>query len=62
MRVVDWNEELAADGTQSRIGDAVRNILTDHDPSTLAGTSSFLTDEQWWCGCWSCHCGRQMAK
>ena len=37
MRVVDWNEELAADGTQSRIGDAVRNILTDHDPSTLAG-------------------------
>ncbi|MDB4664508.1 VWA domain-containing protein [bacterium] len=37
MRVVDWGEELAASGTQSRIGDAVRNILTDHDPSTLAG-------------------------
>ncbi|MDA7878457.1 VWA domain-containing protein, partial [bacterium] len=37
MRVVDWGEELAANGTQSRIGDAVRNILTDHDPATLAG-------------------------
>ncbi len=37
MRVVDWGDELAATGTQSRIGDAVRNILTDHDPATLAG-------------------------
>ena len=36
-RVVDWGEELAASGAQSRIGDAVRNILTDHDPATLAG-------------------------
>ena len=37
MRVVDWGDELAAIGSQSRIGDAVRNVLTDHDPSTLAG-------------------------
>lgn len=37
MRVVDWGDELAATGSQSRIGDAVRNILTDHDPATLAG-------------------------
>jgi hypothetical protein len=37
MRVVDWGDELAATGSQSRIGDAVRNVLTDHDPSTLAG-------------------------
>ncbi len=37
VRAVDWGEELAASGNQSRIGDAVRNILTDHDPATLAG-------------------------
>lgn len=37
MRIVDWGDELVATGSQSRIGDAVRNILTDHDPSTLAG-------------------------
>lgn len=37
MRAVDWGDELAATGSESRIGDAVQNILTDHDPSTLAG-------------------------
>ncbi len=37
IRVVDWGEELAASGSQSRIGDAIRNVLLDHDPSTLAG-------------------------
>ena len=37
IRVVDWGEELAASGSQSRIGDAVRNVLADHDPATLAG-------------------------
>ena len=44
-RAVDWGDELAAVGSQSRIGDAVRNVLTDHDPSTLAGIV-LITDGQ----------------
>ncbi len=45
IRVTDWGEEIAAAATQSRIGDAIRNVLTDHDPSTLAGIV-LLTDGQ----------------
>lgn len=37
IRVTDWEDQIAASGTQSRIGDAIRNVLADHDPSTLAG-------------------------
>lgn len=37
MKVIPWSQELAAAGSQSRIGDAIRNVLADHDPSTLAG-------------------------
>ncbi len=37
MRVTDWSQEIAAAATQSRIGDAIRNVLADHDPATLAG-------------------------
>jgi len=37
VRVVDWSQAIAAVGTESRIGDAIRNVLADHDPSTLAG-------------------------
>ena len=36
-RVTDWSDRLAAAGTESRIGDAIRGVLVDHDPSTLAG-------------------------
>ncbi|MCG8651945.1 MAG: VWA domain-containing protein, partial [Pirellulales bacterium] len=32
-----WSDLIAAAGAQSRIGDAIRGVLTDHDPSTLAG-------------------------
>lgn len=44
-RVTDWAEALAASGSESRIGDAIRGVLTDHDPSTLAGIV-LLTDGQ----------------
>ncbi len=37
IRVTDWGEAIAAAASQSRIGDAIRNVLTDHDPATLAG-------------------------
>ncbi|MGI9471274.1 MAG: VWA domain-containing protein [Rubripirellula sp.] len=37
IRVVDWGDEIAASAAQSRIGDAIRNVLADHDPATLAG-------------------------
>ncbi len=43
--VTDWELAIAASGGQSRIGDAVRNVLTDHDLSTLAGIV-LLTDGQ----------------
>lgn len=45
QRVEDWAEVLAATGQESRIGDAIRSVLTDHDPSTLAGIV-LLTDGQ----------------
>ncbi|MGB7346643.1 MAG: VWA domain-containing protein [Pirellulaceae bacterium] len=45
IRVTDWNDEVAAAGAQSRIGDAVRSVLGAHDPSTLAGIV-LLTDGQ----------------
>ena len=45
LRVGDWSEALAAAGTQSRIGDAIRSVLVDHDPTTLAGIV-VLTDGQ----------------
>ena len=62
MRVVDWNEELAADGTQSRIGDAVRNILTDHDPSTLAGIVLISDGQNNGGADVGRHCGRQTQR
>jgi hypothetical protein len=37
IKVLDWNEAIAASAAQSRIGDAVANILATHDPTTLAG-------------------------
>ncbi|QDT12990.1 VWA domain-containing protein [Planctomycetes bacterium K23_9] len=45
IRVTDWDDEIAAAGAQSRVGDAVRSVLGDHDPSTLAGIV-LLTDGQ----------------
>jgi len=36
-RISDWDTTLAAAGTESRIGDAVRGVLQRHDPATLAG-------------------------
>jgi hypothetical protein len=45
LRVTDWGQAIAAAGAQSRIGDAIRNVLTDHDPATLAGIV-LLTDGQ----------------
>ena len=44
-RVADWNTALAAAGTESRIGDAIRGVLQRHDPATLAGML-LLTDGQ----------------
>jgi hypothetical protein len=44
-RVADWADALAAAGSESRIGDAIQSVLTDHDPSTLAGII-VLTDGQ----------------
>lgn len=45
LRVTDWGQQIAASATQSRIGDAIRNVLTDHDPATLAGIV-LMTDGQ----------------
>ncbi|MFK8115051.1 MAG: VWA domain-containing protein [Rubripirellula sp.] len=45
IRVTDWGQEIAASASQSRIGDAIRSVLTDHDPATLAGIV-LLTDGQ----------------
>ncbi len=44
-RVTDWSEIVAATAPESRIGDAINSVLTDHDPSTLAGIV-LLTDGQ----------------
>ncbi len=45
VRVTDWGDAIAAAGAQSRIGDAIRNVLAEHDPSTLAGIV-VITDGQ----------------
>lgn len=45
LTVSDWGDQLAAAGGQSRIGDAVRSVLAEHDLSTLAGVI-LLTDGQ----------------
>ncbi len=45
IKVLDWNEAIAASASQSRIGDAISNILASHDPTTLAGIV-LLTDGQ----------------
>jgi len=42
---VPWTEQLAATGTESRIGDALQSVLGDHEPSTLAGVV-LVTDGQ----------------
>lgn len=44
-RVEDWSATLAASGSQTRIGDAIRGVLTRHDPTTLAGLL-LITDGQ----------------
>ena len=36
-RVDDWATVLAATAIESHIGDAIRGVLANHDPSTLAG-------------------------
>ena len=36
-RVDDWATIIAATALESHIGDALRGVLADHDPSTLAG-------------------------
>ncbi len=36
-RVLNWNVEVAASASESRIGDAIRATLSTHDPATLAG-------------------------
>jgi hypothetical protein len=36
-RELDWDDEIAASDSESRIGDAIRSILSKHDPATLAG-------------------------
>ncbi|WP_404309904.1 VWA domain-containing protein [Neorhodopirellula lusitana] len=45
QQVVDWETALAANDAQSRIGDALRSILVDHDLTTLAGVV-IITDGQ----------------
>lgn len=42
---VDWESALVANDVQSRIGDALRTILVDHDLTTLAGVV-LITDGQ----------------
>lgn len=44
-RVEDWSSALAAVGSQTRIGDAIRGVLSRQDPTTLAGIV-LLTDGQ----------------
>ncbi|KAA1262446.1 hypothetical protein LF1_50100 [Rubripirellula obstinata] len=36
-RIDDWSTVVAATAPESHIGDALRGVLADHDPSTLAG-------------------------
>ncbi|QDS93365.1 von Willebrand factor type A domain protein [Roseimaritima multifibrata] len=44
-RVQDWNEALLAAGQTTHLGDAMRSVLTRHDPATLAAII-VLTDGQ----------------
>ena len=37
VRVLNWEEAIAASASQSRIGDAITSVLASHDPTTLAG-------------------------
>ena len=45
IRVLNWEEAIAASAAQSRIGDALASVLAAHDPTTLAGVV-VLTDGQ----------------
>jgi hypothetical protein len=45
IKVLDWDDAIAASASQSRIGDAIANVLASHDPTTLAGIV-LLTDGQ----------------
>lgn len=45
VRTVDWGQQLAANGNESHIGDAMRVALAQHEPTTLAGVV-LLTDGQ----------------
>lgn len=45
IRVTNWEDAIAAAGSKSRIGDAIRSVLADHDPATLAGIV-LVTDGQ----------------
>ena len=45
IKVLDWDEAIAASASQSRIGDAITNVLATHDPTTLAGIV-LMTDGQ----------------
>ncbi|MEM9586922.1 MAG: VWA domain-containing protein [Planctomycetota bacterium] len=45
QRVSNWPDAVAAQGAQSRIGDSIRAVLAQHDPSTLAGLV-LMTDGQ----------------
>ncbi|MEO1528903.1 MAG: VWA domain-containing protein [Planctomycetota bacterium] len=45
IRVLNWEEAIAASAAQSRIGDALTSVLAAHDPTTLAGVI-VLTDGQ----------------
>jgi hypothetical protein len=44
-RVSDWTSALAAVGSETRLGDAIRGVLARHDPTTLAGIV-LVTDGQ----------------
>ncbi|MEM9644913.1 MAG: VWA domain-containing protein [Planctomycetota bacterium] len=42
---ISWKARLSATGSESRLGDAIRTALGDHEPSTLAGMV-LVTDGQ----------------
>ncbi|MCS7468158.1 VWA domain-containing protein [Stieleria sp. ICT_E10.1] len=45
IKVLNWEDAIAASASQSRIGDAITNVLASHDPTTLAGIV-VMTDGQ----------------
>ncbi|WP_353620769.1 VWA domain-containing protein [Stieleria mannarensis] len=45
IKVLNWEDAVAASASQSRIGDAISNVLASHDPTTLAGIV-LMTDGQ----------------